>query len=89
MVLVDYYSEFFEIDSLKQTRSENIIRCCKAHFARYGIPDTLITDNGPQFSSAEFKRFSKDYQFEHKTSSPQYPQSNGMAEKAVQTAKRL
>ena len=89
MVLVDYYSGFFEIDSLKQTRSENIIRCCKAHFARYGIPDTLITDNGPQFSSAEFKRFSKDYHFEHKTSSPQYPQSNGMAEKAVQTAKRL
>ena len=89
MVLVDYYSGFFEIDSLKQTKSENIIRCCKAQFARYGIPDTLITDNGPQFSSTEFQQFSSDYQFEHKTSSPHYPRSNGMAEKAVQTAKRL
>ena len=89
MILVDYYSGFFEIDSLKQTKSKNIIRCCKTQFARYGIPDVLITDNGPQFSSVEFQNFSSDYQFEHKTSSPHYPQSNGMAEKAVQTAKRL
>ena len=57
MILVDYYSGFFEIDSLKQTKSENVIRCCKAQFARYGIPDKLITDNGPQLSSMEFRKF--------------------------------
>ena len=89
MILVDYYSGFFEIDEVKRINSENIIKCCKSQFARYGIPDILITDNGPQFSSTEFRKFSNDYQFEHKTSSPHYPQSNGMAEKAVQTAKRL
>ena len=89
IVLVDYYSGFFEIESVKQTKSENIIRACKSQFARYGIPDVLITDNGPQFSSAEFKTFSDEYQFEHRTSSPHYPQSNGMSERAVQTAKKL
>ena len=89
MILVEYYSGFFEIDNLKQTRSENVIRCCKSQFARYGIPDILITDNGPQFSSFEFQRFSTEYRFKHTTSSPYYPQSNGMAERAVQTAKKL
>ena len=58
-------------------------------FSRHGIPDKLITDNGPQFSSIIFKQYSKEYGFQHQTASPHYPQSNGLAEKAVQTAKNL
>ena len=89
LIMVDYYSGFFEIDNLKQSTSKDVITCCKAQFARYGIPDVLITDNGPQFASVEFQTFASDYQFKHKTSSPRYPRSNGMSEKSVQTAKRL
>ena len=89
LIIVDYYSGFFEIDNLKQSTSKDVITCCKAQFARYGIPDVLITDNGPQFASVEYQTFASDYQFKHKTSSPRYPQSNGMSEKSVQTAKRL
>ena len=66
-----------------------MIKELKAIFARYGVPDTLVTDNGPQFSSAEFAVFAKIWMFEHKTSSPTYPQSNGKAEKAVQTVENL
>ena len=61
----------------------------KAHFARYGIPDTVISDNGPQFSSEEFQHFSKRWGFKHITSSPRHSQSNGMSESAVKTARRL
>ena len=51
--------------------------------------EIIITDNGPQFASYEFKQFAQDYQFEYCTTSPYYPQSNGMAEKSVQTVKNL
>ena len=49
----------------------------------------MITDNGPQFSCHLFRCFAQQYQFNHCTSSPYHPQSNGMAEKAVQTVKGL
>jgi transposase InsO family protein len=57
--------------------------------SRYGIPDTLVTDYGPQFDSNEFKQFQKKWSFQHITSSPCYPQSNGGVERAVQSAKTL
>lgn len=58
-------------------------------FARYGTPDKLITDNFPQFASREFKAFAAKWRFEHRTSSPHYPRSNGQAEAAVNVAKNI
>ena len=89
LILVDYYSGFIEIEHVKETSSNNIISRLKAQFARYGIPDTLVTDNGPQYSSHSFKEFATKFQFTHATSSPHYPQSNGKAERAVQTVKSI
>ena len=51
LVTVDYYSNIFEVDYLQGTTSRDVIHKVKAHFARYGIPDTVMSDNGPQFSS--------------------------------------
>ena len=89
LVIVDYYSGFVELDLLIHTTAKQVIKHCKSQFSRHGIPDVLISDNGPQFSSHEFQQFIKQYQIDHRTSSPYHPQSNGMAEKAVQTIKRL
>ena len=55
-------------------------------FARHGTPNTVVSDNGPQYSS---KDFSEKWEFNHVTSSPTYPKSNGMVERAVQTVKKL
>ena len=60
----------------------------KALFARYGVPDLQVTDNGQQFASAELKVFfAKRWGFQHLISSPHYPESNGRVENAVKTVK--
>uniref|UniRef100_A0A3B3HY91 Gypsy retrotransposon integrase-like protein 1 n=1 Tax=Oryzias latipes TaxID=8090 RepID=A0A3B3HY91_ORYLA len=89
IVLVDYYSKFIEADKLKDQRSSTTIEALKTQFSRHGIPAILRTDNGPQYTSAEFKEFCQSYGIQHKTSSPHTPHSNGEAERAVQTVKRL
>ena len=89
LVTVDYYSNFFEVDRLEQLTSLAVVKKLKPHFARFGIPNTLVTDNGPQFISDDFRDFSMKYQFEHITTSPYHHQSNGKAESAVKQAKRI
>jgi hypothetical protein len=61
----------------------------KSVFSRHGIPDVVYSDNGPQYDSDEFRSFAKEYGFQHITSSPGYPQSNGIAENPVGTVKNL
>ena len=89
LVTVDYYSRYFEVDELQSTTSTAIIRKLSAHFARHGIPEIVVSDNGPQYSAEEFKTFANNWDFKHVTSSPGYPQSNGLAEKTVQTVKDI
>ena len=89
MVTVDYYSSFFEVDSLTTKTAVEVIRKLKAHLARHGIPDQVISDNGQPFASDSFHEFASTYGFEHVTSSPLYAQSNGKAENAVKTAESL
>ena len=74
-----------ELRRLDNQISNNLINKLKSLFAVHGIPDVVISDNGPQFASTEFRNFSADFGFTHTTSSPHYPESNGEAERAVQT----
>eukprot|EP00731_Ephydatia_muelleri_P004849 Em0002g1025a len=89
LLVVDYFSRFIEVVKMTTTTSNSVIMILKSIFSRHGIPETLRSDNGPQYVSTEFKAYAKTYGFKHITSSPRYPQSNGQAERAVQTVKRL
>ena len=63
LIVVDYFSRFPEVITLSSTTSKSVILAMKAIFARHGIPQVVVSDNGPQFSSDEFKQFSLDYTF--------------------------
>ncbi|XP_034095415.1 uncharacterized protein K02A2.6-like [Gymnodraco acuticeps] len=89
IVLVDHYSDFWEIDLLPDLSADTLITRCKSQFARYGQPDKVLTDNGPQFACEQFRKFAAKWGFNHVTSSPRYPKSNGKAESAVKIVKSL
>ena len=58
LIVVDYYSRYIETITLKDERSTTIINVLKSIFARHGIPQNVISDNGRQYTSSEFKEFS-------------------------------
>ena len=89
LLAVDYYSRFVEVQKLSSTTSISVITHLKPLFARFGILAEMVTDNGPQFASYEMKQFSNTYGFWHITTSPHYPQANGLAERTVKTVKNL
>ena len=89
IVAVDYYSRFPEVRRLSGLSASSVIQALKSIFACHGIPCELVSDNGPQYSCAEFRRFASEYGFKHLTSSPRYPQGNGLVERCVQTVKNL
>ena len=89
MLIADLYSKFPIIRKLTNMSSSTVIIHLKGIFDEHGIPERLISDNGPQYSAEEFRVFSVRYGFDHVTSSPLYPRSNGFIERTVQTVKKL
>ncbi|XP_028168447.1 uncharacterized protein K02A2.6-like, partial [Ostrinia furnacalis] len=89
LVICDSYSGFLDFQHLKSQSSYEVIEQLKKWFAVHGVPEELQTDNGTQYMSTEFRTFQKQWRFNHVTSSPHHHQGNGLAEKAVQTAKNI
>ena len=87
--MVDYYSRYVEVQRLTSTTATSVINVLKAWFARHGIPEVMVSDNGPQYASQEMRESASSYGFTHVTSSPHYPQSNGQAGRAVKMVKAL
>jgi len=85
LLLADYYSKMPFIKTLRTMTSTETIRYIESVLAIHGIPKTLVTDNAKQFTSMEFKQFTKEWDFNHITSSPHYPKSNGFIERTVRT----
>jgi len=89
LLVTDYYSRYPEIALLTNEQSKSTITHLKSIFARHGIPEMVFSDNGPQYSSKEFKQFAQNYGFQSVTSSPTYPRANGAAERMVKTIKAI
>ncbi|KAI2645886.1 hypothetical protein H4Q32_025223 [Labeo rohita] len=88
LLIVDYFSKYPEVLQLSGKTSGSLIAQFKAVFARHGVPEILIADHVP-FASAEMARFAHDWGFNITHSSPNYTQSNSMAERAIKTVKTM
>ena len=88
IIVADYTSKFFDLSQLDDTNASTIVMHTKRIFSKFGIPKEVISDNGPQYTSQEYAKFAHDWDFEHITSSPEYPQSNGFIERTIQTVKK-
>ncbi|XP_062558191.1 uncharacterized protein K02A2.6-like [Armigeres subalbatus] len=89
MVIADSFSDFIEVDFLRNAKTRSIVKICKGHFARHGTPEVVVTDNGPQFDNAEWRKFQLEWGFSHVTSAPYHAQGNGKSESAIKTMKQL
>ena len=89
LVLVDYYSDWIEFDQMRNQTAAETIDLMQRQFARWGIPDEIVTDCGKNFDSAEFSQFCQRKKIKHTKSSPHHHQSNGKSESAVKIAKTM
>ena len=87
-VVVDAHSKWPEVVTMKSTTAEKTIEVMRALIAHHGIPEQVVSDNGPQFTSDEFKQFMERNRIKHILSAPYHPASNGLAERFIQTLKR-
>ncbi|XP_062700183.1 uncharacterized protein K02A2.6-like [Aedes albopictus] len=88
LIVVDAYSKWPEIFPTRQITTKATINLLRTLFANKGMPELLVTDNGTQFKSAEFSQFCSENGVRHITTAPFHPQSNGQAERFVDTFKR-
>lgn len=86
-IVVDAFSRWVEVIPMNSTNAQQVILALANIFSRFGDPITVVSDNGPPFSSSEFKQFCDDSDISLMHSPPYHPQSNGIAERWVQTVK--
>ena len=85
LVVVDYYSRFFEVVIMHSTTFRKMIDSLMPIFTRYGYPFSLKSDNAPQFVSEEFESFLATHGIQHRKSPPLWPQANGEVERQNRT----
>ena len=73
---------------MSSTTSLQTVKVLSKLFASYGFPLQIVSDNGPQFVSAEFKQFLKMNGVKHILCTPYHPSLNGLVERFVKTFKR-
>ncbi|UYV64545.1 K02A2.6-like [Cordylochernes scorpioides] len=87
LIVVDACTKWIEAIPVPNTSTRETIEQLRCLFARFGIPRTLVSDNGTGFTSEEFRQFITKNGIHHLRTAPFHPSSNGLAERAVQTIK--
>lgn len=88
LIVIDAHSKWIEAVCTQSTSSAVVIEELRTAFAKFGLPETIVTDNGPGFVSQEFEQCLKKNGVKHITSATYHPATNGLVERAVQIVKR-
>ena len=89
LVIVDAHSKWVDIYNTSGTTAKETIKCLQHSFSMFGLPVSIVSDNGPCFTSQEFKDFAKTSGIRLITTAVYKPSTNGLAERMVQTLRGL
>ena len=87
LVVVDAHTKWPDIFEMRNTTAAETVATLRSLFARMGLPEQVVSDNGPQFVSGEFKHFTEMNGIRHVTGAPYRPSTNGLVERMVQSFK--
>ena len=88
LITVDAHSKWLDVQVISFITTAKTIEKLRTLFSNHGLPNKIVTDNGPSFTSEEFKVFMKKNGIKHATSAPYHHSSNELVERAVQTVKK-
>jgi len=86
-LLTDSFSKWPEVFEMNKTDAKSMVDKLREIVARYGLPGKIVSDNGPQFTSNEYREFCNRNGIKIVTSPPFHPSANGAAENAVKSFK--
>ena len=89
LLVMDYFSRYIELVELRSETTEHVSVALKSIFARHGILAVVYSDNSPCYAATSVQLCTTAYSFQHITSSPRFPQANGVAERGVKITKNL
>jgi hypothetical protein len=89
ILMVNSFSGYYDFVKMDETTSHSAIAILKRWVSVHGVPKEFNSDNSPQYSSAQFRAFSKTWNFKHITSSLDYPRLNELVEHYVQSVKNM
>ena len=89
LLMCDYYSKFPIVKKIPsgQSTGQTVVKLTKSLLPEQGVPKVTIADNSPHYDCQSYEQFYKEWGFQHMTSSPRYPKSNGFIERQVETVK--
>lgn len=87
LIIVDAFSRWIDVNLLKTSNANSIIDHLRRFIVTFGLPREIVSDNGPPFNSSQFIEFCQKQGIKVTKSPPYHPESNGLAERGVQTTK--
>lgn len=89
LIIADYFSKYPVVELLSEQSSQSVANVTVKAFSLFGVPNTIVSDNGPQFIGKSYQDLMKKFGISHVTSSPYHPRGHGFIERQIRTVKNV